>query len=117
MPRRFLKNSPQLSWAPLLARRALYCRRQKTVKKPRFRYLQRAAPKSFIHVDDFASPQHLADYLIDLDRNETAYLEYLSWKFDYELRCSGRNAFCDLCQKLYRVQGTNVVSHVCIKCT
>jgi hypothetical protein len=67
----------------------------------------RAAPKSFLHVDDFDSPKRLADYLVDLSNNDTAYLEYLSWRFNYKLRYSGHNTFCDLCKKLYQVQCTD----------
>eukprot|EP00727_Mastigamoeba_balamuthi_P010251 m51a1_g5849 hypothetical protein (766) ;mRNA; r:327797-331385 len=33
-----------------------------------------------ISVHDFASPKELAKYLLYLDKNETAYNEYLSWK-------------------------------------
>ena len=35
-----------------------------------------APPKSFIHVEDFATPKELVDYLEYLDSNDTAYEEY-----------------------------------------
>ena len=38
-----------------------------------------APENSFIHVEDFTSPNDLVDYLDYLDRNETAYLEYHLW--------------------------------------
>ncbi|XP_074660337.1 glycoprotein 3-alpha-L-fucosyltransferase A-like [Tubulanus polymorphus] len=42
---------------------------------------ERAAPRhSFIHVDDFESPQHLAAYLHKLDKNDALYNEYFRWK-------------------------------------
>ncbi|CAH8552873.1 unnamed protein product [Schistosoma turkestanicum] len=42
---------------------------------------KRVAPShSFIHVDQFQSPAELAKYLKYLDRNETAYNEYFSWR-------------------------------------
>ncbi len=38
---------------------------------------ERSAPyKSFIHVDDFESPAQLAEYLHQLDKNDTLYNEY-----------------------------------------
>jgi hypothetical protein len=36
------------------------------------RYSRHAPPKSFIHVDDFASPHKLAKYLLFLDSNDTS---------------------------------------------
>ena len=69
------------------------------------RYSKRTAPKSFIHVDDFSTIQELADYLIYLDKNETAYLEYLDWKFAYQRVCAS-NTFCEMCQRLHKLKGT-----------
>ncbi len=43
-------------------------------------YFNMAPPNSYIHVDDFASPGHLAKYLRYLDRNDTAYASYFAWK-------------------------------------
>ena len=43
-------------------------------------YEKVAPQKSFIHVDDFASPQQLAQYLNELDKNDDAYNEYFRWK-------------------------------------
>lgn len=42
-----------------------------------------AVPGSFINVMDFKSVKDLADYLLMLDRNNTAYDEYFSWKERY----------------------------------
>ena len=42
---------------------------------------RRAAPvHSFIHVDDFESPQELAKYLLHLDQHDDLYNEYFKWK-------------------------------------
>ena len=35
---------------------------------------------SFIHVDDFSSAAELGQYLQYLDRNDTAYSQYFSWR-------------------------------------
>lgn len=40
-----------------------------------------SAPKnSYIHVDDFDSPEKLAEYLLELDGNDEKYNEYFRWK-------------------------------------
>ena len=43
-------------------------------------YLRSAPPHSYIHVDDFSSPEHLAEYLHELDANDTLYNSYFRWK-------------------------------------
>ncbi|KAK3581490.1 hypothetical protein CHS0354_031824 [Potamilus streckersoni] len=43
-------------------------------------YSRAAPPHSYIHVDDFASPKDLADYLHKLDQNDHLYNEYFAWK-------------------------------------
>lgn len=43
-------------------------------------YLKRTPPNSFIHVNDFASAKHLADYLKLLDQNDHLYYTYFRWK-------------------------------------
>jgi len=37
-------------------------------------------PKSYIHVEDFESREDLIEYLQYLDKNVTAYAEYLEWR-------------------------------------
>ena len=37
-------------------------------------------PGSYIHVDDFQSPEHLAEYLKMVDKNDTLYNSYFRWK-------------------------------------
>ena len=43
-------------------------------------YLRLAPPKSFIHSEDFETPQELIHYLHYLNKNHTAYLEYFEWR-------------------------------------
>nr|XP_004225940.1 galactoside 3(4)-L-fucosyltransferase-like [Ciona intestinalis] len=38
-----------------------------------------APPGSFIHTEDFESPAKLVEYLLYLDKNDTAYREYFNW--------------------------------------
>jgi hypothetical protein len=63
------------------------------------------APRSIIRACDFDSLQELAEYLLYLDRNETAYQEYLQWKtesgptqeFQSLMATSDTNPFCRMC--------------------
>lgn len=43
-------------------------------------YRRAAPPNSYIHVDDFKSPAHLAQYLNKLDKDDIAYNQYFEWK-------------------------------------
>ncbi|XP_045174204.2 glycoprotein 3-alpha-L-fucosyltransferase A-like [Mercenaria mercenaria] len=43
-------------------------------------YSRAAPPHSFIHVDEFQSPEELAQYLHKLDQNDDLYNEYFRWK-------------------------------------
>ncbi|XP_078483184.1 3-galactosyl-N-acetylglucosaminide 4-alpha-L-fucosyltransferase FUT3-like isoform X2 [Ciona intestinalis] len=38
-----------------------------------------APPGSYIHTEDFESPAKLVEYLLYLDKNDTAYREYFNW--------------------------------------
>ncbi|EDO40908.1 predicted protein, partial [Nematostella vectensis] len=42
-----------------------------------------AIPGSFINVADFSTVKALADYLVYLDKNDTAYKEYFRWRQKY----------------------------------
>lgn len=67
-------------------------------------YAAYAPPHSYIHVADFASPKHLAEYLLLLDKNEALYLKYFEWKKEYEVFKRPLNGWCDLCEKLNNPQ-------------
>jgi alpha-1,3-fucosyltransferase len=57
---------------------------------------------SYINVEDFKSPKHLAHYMKELDENNHKYLEYFDWKRDTKA-VDGRNktiAYCRLCELL-----------------
>ncbi|VDP25238.1 unnamed protein product [Soboliphyme baturini] len=47
---------------------------------PKEDYERIAPPHSFVHVEDFASPRQLAEYLLKLDKNDTLYNSYFQWK-------------------------------------
>ncbi len=67
-----------------------------------------APPHSFIHVDDFGSPEDLAQELEKLSQNRSAYEDYFWWRNHYKLRPHGeinRSAQCQLCQILNNPTG------------
>lgn len=66
---------------------------------PREDYLAAAPYHSYIHVDDFASPKHLAEYLLLLRQNRTLYNEYFLWKGTGEF--INTYFWCRLCAMLH----------------
>ena len=58
-------------------------------------YKKVAPPHSYIHVDDFPSPKHLAEYLHKLDQNDDLYNEYFLWKGSGEM--INTKFWCRLC--------------------
>ncbi|CAH1802641.1 unnamed protein product [Owenia fusiformis] len=61
-------------------------------------------PGSYIHTNDFPNPEALAEYLKYLDKNDTAYNEYFSWKKTY-IHDRTRKKVCDLCRTLHETRG------------
>ncbi|XP_068608470.1 4-galactosyl-N-acetylglucosaminide 3-alpha-L-fucosyltransferase 9-like isoform X1 [Brachionichthys hirsutus] len=53
---------------------------------PRQNYENFIQGDAFIHVDDFASPKELADYLLLLDKNEEMYLKYFDWRRYFKVK-------------------------------
>lgn len=78
------------------------------------RAVERWAPgsHSFIHVSDFASPRHLANYLLWLRDHPRAYRRYFAWKFrplrpqfrDRLRRCVLTHGACRICQFVHRAR-------------
>ncbi|KAK6172667.1 hypothetical protein SNE40_016279 [Patella caerulea] len=56
-----------------------------TVARGGANYSLLAPEKSYILTSDFKSVKELAEYLIYLDKNDTAYMEYLEKKWKYEV--------------------------------
>jgi glycoprotein 3-alpha-L-fucosyltransferase len=71
-------------------------------------YAAFAPTHSYIHVDDFASPRHLAAYLNKLDHNDALYNEYFSWKGAWT-STDGRY-WCRLCMLLHWRDEVNYIS-------
>uniref|UniRef100_A0A1B6D299 Fucosyltransferase n=2 Tax=Clastoptera arizonana TaxID=38151 RepID=A0A1B6D299_9HEMI len=62
-------------------------------------YARSAPTNSYIHVDDFESPKHLAQYLNTLDKNDDLYNSYFKWKGTGEF--INTRFFCRLCALLH----------------
>lgn len=62
-----------------------------------------APPNSFIHVQDFTSPENLAKYLLELASNKTKYLQYFAWKSQGYITSSS-SLWCKLCAQLHQPQ-------------
>ena len=66
-------------------------------------YTALAPPYSFIDALKF-TPRRLAEYLMELDSNESMYRQYFAWKEHYIVESGvvhmSRHGFCDLCKKL-----------------
>jgi len=70
-------------------------------------YVAVAPPHSFIHVEDFNTTKELVKYLNYLDKNQTAYAEYLAWRNTMAEKKSylyGKYlGACALCRTLYGI--------------
>lgn len=73
-------------------------------------YERAAPPHSYIHVEDFASPKELAEYLHLLDRNDTLYNEYFLWKGTGEL--VNTYFWCRICALLHDTHPSKVYEDI-----
>ena len=62
-------------------------------------YTKLAIPGSYINALDFKTVKALADYLLYLDKNNTAYNEYFKWRQKYR-PVPEVSRFCSLCEVL-----------------
>ncbi|XP_054719006.1 glycoprotein 3-alpha-L-fucosyltransferase A-like [Uloborus diversus] len=62
-------------------------------------YAKVAPPHSYIHVEEFAGPKELAQYLHLLDKNDTLYNSYFQWKNTGEF--INTRFWCRLCALLH----------------
>lgn len=67
-------------------------------------YTNQGPRHSFVDVRDFPDVESLARYLMYLDANHTAYVEYFSWKAEQQVATgwsASARPWCDLCQRLH----------------
>ena len=77
---------------------------------PKSDYTLAAPPNSFIHVDDFSSPRHLAEYLHLLDSDDELYNSYFDWTDDYKI-VKGPKLLCKFCKMLHTTKGLTMYYH------
>lgn len=71
-----------------------------------------APPNSFLHVDQFKNPAHLAKYLKMLDKDDKMYNKFFDWQSQGEW--VNTKFFCRVCSMLHfhkeeRIRSSNVV--------
>lgn len=67
---------------------------------PREDYQKYAPFQSYIHVEDFQSPERLAAFLNHLDQNDDSYNEYFMWKGTGKF-IDWTDSLCQICDKLH----------------
>ncbi|XP_075692864.1 4-galactosyl-N-acetylglucosaminide 3-alpha-L-fucosyltransferase FUT6-like [Rhinoderma darwinii] len=83
------------------------------VMGPSRKTYERYIPKdSFIHVEDFSTPEELAKYILKLDSDEKAYQQYFTWRSrlhpiaDFEWQ----NYYCRVCKALKETSTNKTIS-------
>ncbi|XP_071535700.1 alpha-(1,3)-fucosyltransferase C-like isoform X2 [Panulirus ornatus] len=74
-------------------------------------YTKQAPPHSYIDSMNFPTAKSLAEYLLYLDRNDTAYNEYYRWKRFHQLPhewARVAKTYCDMCERLHLDNTTKV---------
>lgn len=64
-------------------------------------YKQMAPPQSYIHVEDFKPPKHLAEYLHLLDKKDELYTSHFKWKGTGEFHHNQNGSWCQMCAMLH----------------
>ncbi|KAM6896749.1 4-galactosyl-N-acetylglucosaminide 3-alpha-L-fucosyltransferase 9-like [Lycodopsis pacificus] len=69
---------------------------------PKQNYEDHAPPDSFIHINDFSSPQKLAERLLYLDQNNAEYVRFFTWRSIFKVKPSAfiREHACKTCRYL-----------------
>ncbi|KAI4886113.1 hypothetical protein NFI96_021066, partial [Prochilodus magdalenae] len=81
---------------------------------PRENYEEYIPKDSFIHVDDFKTPQELAEHLKLLDQNQEMYERYFTWRKEYAVRQSvfGQEHACRICDHMRKFKTFRVFKNV-----
>ncbi|XP_075693102.1 4-galactosyl-N-acetylglucosaminide 3-alpha-L-fucosyltransferase 9-like [Rhinoderma darwinii] len=71
-------------------------------------------PDSFIHVNDFPSPEKLALFLLELNTDNARYEQYFKWRSNYvpEMNTGWDSFYCKACRELQEYKGYKVIPSV-----
>ncbi|KAM4696295.1 3-galactosyl-N-acetylglucosaminide 4-alpha-L-fucosyltransferase FUT3-like [Rhinophrynus dorsalis] len=69
---------------------------------------------AFIHVNDFSSHKELADFLLQLDKDDERYRKYFNWRSHYHVRRESGwdNNYCKACRALRQAPDYQVIPSV-----
>lgn len=73
-----------------------------------------APPRSFIHVDNFASTKDVAEHLLQLAADQRRYGEYFSWRRDWKVKLftDWRERLCSICAQFTRLPQHRVYANL-----
>ncbi|KAM3912243.1 3-galactosyl-N-acetylglucosaminide 4-alpha-L-fucosyltransferase FUT3-like [Leptodactylus fuscus] len=69
---------------------------------------------AFIHVNDFPSAKELADYLLELDKDDEKYRKYFNWRYRYRVMYwkGWAYSYCKACEEIQRGPRYQVIRSV-----
>ncbi|KAM4696287.1 3-galactosyl-N-acetylglucosaminide 4-alpha-L-fucosyltransferase FUT3-like [Rhinophrynus dorsalis] len=69
---------------------------------------------AFIHVDDFSSPKELANFLIELDKDDERYRKYFNWRSHFKVWEEPKmdHQYCKVCSELRKAPYYQVIPSV-----
>lgn len=75
-----------------------------------------APPHSYINVQDFNSTKDLADYLLNVHKNDTLFASYFCWRDYYTVQDDvddveqRQDSWCNLCSKLHQNTSSKILN-------
>merc|ERR1719161_920302 len=72
---------------------------------PKQDYVEVSPPSSFLHVEDFESPEKLAEKLHAIDKDDDVLKKYHAWRDKYRVVKYAAPDWCSLCKALHDAHG------------
>ncbi|KAM4641733.1 3-galactosyl-N-acetylglucosaminide 4-alpha-L-fucosyltransferase FUT3-like [Discoglossus pictus] len=66
---------------------------------------------AFIHIDDFSSPMELANFLLELDKDNEKYWKYFAWRSHFHVRIDlgWPYYYCKVCKELREAPNYQII--------